>query len=507
VSVGNGGTLAGSGTVGAINVASGGTLAPGLNGSGTLTSTGNVTLAAGSTYDVNLSSSAAGQLMTSGTATLGGTLVVTSANGGYALGQKLTVLTATGGVSGTFTATQMQSTGATFKTAVTYDANNAYLEVDLAKLSPLLPTSATVNATNAVAGIDAAITAGDKLTSGFNGLASQTSEGLATAAGQLSGEIGAAASSAGRALYDPFLGGIFDHLAQNLGNGGAARNAMTLNGHQAWVTGLASTSRDFGSDTDGSHDLKSNSTGFAAGTDWALSPKLSLGLALSGGSSNFKLADDFGSGRATGYQAAAYGLAQYSPRVYGAFAGIVAVDNVRTARTITVSGSDTLDGKANGFVIGGRYETGVRTSWGTPYVAVQDTLFETPAYKESAATGSAAFALSYAAHTGNLANLELGVRQNFDLPISRQWSLRLIDRLALSETLSGGTQKTDAAFTDLPDSSFSVLGAQAGKSAALITLGLGLHNQHGVAFDLRLDSRSGSNSQTYSGMAGLNFTW
>jgi autotransporter-associated beta strand protein len=506
VAVASGGTLSGTGTVGAIGVASGGTLSAGTSGSGTLTSTGDVVLDAGSIYAVTLSGSGAGKLATAGSASLEGTLAITGGSG-YALGQKLTVLTAADGVTGTFSATQLQSTGATLKTAVSYDANNVYLQVDLAKLSPLLPSDAVTNAANAVGGVDAAIAAGSTPTAKFNGLANLSSDGLAESAAQLSGEVGAAAAGAGQALLDPFMAAVFDHLAQNIGNGGAARRPIAMAAHQAWGSGFAASGRMDGNDTDGSHDLKTTAAGFAGGADWALSPRLSLGAAFSVGSSNFRLSDDFGTGHATGIQAGIYGLAQYSTRLYASFAGIVAMDTVRTARTIGVSGSDTLEGKATGFMVAARYETGARFNWGTPYVALQDALFELPAYKESATAGTAAFALSYAAHSSNQASLELGLRQSFDIPVTRQWSLRVIDRLGYSATLSGGDLKTNAAFADLAASDFTVLGAAGGKSAALVTLGLGVHNRQGLSFDLRLDSRSSATAQTYTGLAGVNFAW
>jgi hypothetical protein len=381
------------------------------------------------------------------------------------------------------------------------------LQVDLAKLSPLLPSGATANASSAVAGIDAAITAGDTLTAKFNGLANLSSAGIADAAAQQSGEVGAAAAGAGQALLDPFLTAVFDHLAQSIGNGGAARRAIALPAHQAWGTGFAASGRMDGNTIDGSHDLKSSSAGFVGGADWALSPRLSLGAAVSAGSGNFHLADDFGTGHATGIQAGIYGLAQYSSHLYATFAGVVAIDTIRTARTITVSGSDMLEAKASGFMIGGRYETGARFNWGTPYVALQDTLFEMPAYKESATAGTAAFALSYAAQGSNQASLELGLRQSFDIPLTRQWSVRVIDRLGYSATLSGSGLKVEAAFADLPASTFSVLGANGGKSAALVTLGLGVHNRQGLSLDLRFDSRSSTKAQTYAGLASLGFSW
>ncbi len=97
------GTLGGSGTVGGIVANGGGTVAPG-NSIGTLTVSGNVSFAAGSTYQVEVN--AAGQsdrIVASGTATLtGGTVEVLAENGNYAASTNYTILTASGGVSGQF---------------------------------------------------------------------------------------------------------------------------------------------------------------------------------------------------------------------------------------------------------------------------------------------------------------------------------------------------------------------------------------------------------------------
>ncbi|MCP4565836.1 MAG: autotransporter domain-containing protein [Bosea sp.] len=99
----DGGTLGGSGTVGGVSVGSGATVAPG-NSIGTLTVSGNVAFASGSTYQVEVN--AAGQsdrIVASGSATLsGGTVQVLAENGNYAASTSYTILTASGGVSGTF---------------------------------------------------------------------------------------------------------------------------------------------------------------------------------------------------------------------------------------------------------------------------------------------------------------------------------------------------------------------------------------------------------------------
>jgi outer membrane autotransporter protein len=127
VSVLSGGTLGGDGTViGALAVASGGTVAPG-NSIGTLHVTGPVSFAAGSSYQVEVN--AAGQndkLLATGTATLGGgTVQVLPASGNYALATKYTILTANGGVNGTFAGAT--SSSVFFAPTLTYDANDVFL--------------------------------------------------------------------------------------------------------------------------------------------------------------------------------------------------------------------------------------------------------------------------------------------------------------------------------------------------------------------------------------------
>ncbi|MGX1785436.1 autotransporter domain-containing protein [Bosea sp. NPDC055332] len=100
----DGGTLGGSGTIGGMSVASGATVSPG-NSIGTLTVSGNVAFASGSTYQVEVN--AAGQsdrIAASGKATItGGTVQVLAQNGNYAAATNYTILTASGGVTGTFT--------------------------------------------------------------------------------------------------------------------------------------------------------------------------------------------------------------------------------------------------------------------------------------------------------------------------------------------------------------------------------------------------------------------
>jgi len=122
----DGGTLGGSGTIAGVSVGSGGTVAPG-NSIGTLTVSGNVAFASGSTYQVEVN--AAGQsdrIVASGSATItGGTVQVLAENGNYAAATSYTILTASGGVSGTFTS--VSSNLAFLTPSLAYDSQNVTL--------------------------------------------------------------------------------------------------------------------------------------------------------------------------------------------------------------------------------------------------------------------------------------------------------------------------------------------------------------------------------------------
>ena len=113
VTVSGTGTLSGGGVIGGnVSLLSGGTLAPG-DGLGTLTISGNTTLAAGTTtrVELNKNTAAADRLVVSGTLTLGGALVVTNNAGTLAYGDSFTVLQA-GAINGAFASLSLPPLGA-----------------------------------------------------------------------------------------------------------------------------------------------------------------------------------------------------------------------------------------------------------------------------------------------------------------------------------------------------------------------------------------------------------
>ncbi|NMZ33516.1 autotransporter serine protease [Pseudomonas proteolytica] len=111
VTVNNGGTLGGSGRIGALQANSGSVVAPG-NSIGTLNVSGDVSFDAGSTYAVELSNASSDRIVAGGKANLnGGTVTLALENSPTLLsqpqaqsliGRQYTILQAAGGVTGSF---------------------------------------------------------------------------------------------------------------------------------------------------------------------------------------------------------------------------------------------------------------------------------------------------------------------------------------------------------------------------------------------------------------------
>jgi len=512
VTVNSGGMLAGTGTVPAITVAGGGTLSPGAAGTGTLTANGAVAFANGSSFLVNVSSASNTKLAATGSAALAGTLSVASTNGTYPLGQKLTVLTANGGIAGSFALTPITGTRAQFSSALTYDADNVYLEIDLARLSPLLPTGATRNQKSVVNAIDAAIAAGGKPPTDIESLGNLSPADLATDATQMAGEIGSDVPQAGRSLLTPFMDAIFDHIADDRPAGPAWSGAPASQAG-AWASGFDGTSGVAGdAAATGSHKFRSNVKGAVGGANWQLSPSVMLGAAVSAGFADFRLADNNGTGKATALQGGLYGYVRYSPHFYGSFAAAVALDSITTHRVLTVSGTDNLTGKVTAIMLGGRYETGIILGWLTPYLAFRDEISLVPAYGETAASGSSGFALRYASRTINSGGTEIGFRQSVDIDFTPRWTvtpdgtLHLTDRLAWAHEFFSDSS-AEAAFAALPAAGFAIRHAMPAKDSALASFGAELKFAGGFSVNLHLDGAVSSNAQSYTGMAGLGYTW
>ncbi len=304
----NGGTLGGTGSIGGLVVNAGGMVAPGYS-PGTLTVNGNVAFASGSTYQVDIATSGANDLISAtGTATIAGGTVQVAAETGYANPlATYTILTAASGVSGTFNGA---TTNYAYLTPVLgYDAKDVYLtlarnDIRFAAMAETPNERATAVATESLGLGNPVYNAVLQLNAlqapvAFNALSGEAYASAVSIIGQdsifLRQAVGSRVWQGLGAEAGPAAGPATAQL------GGATGLTVWGQGYGAWgdISGdgnAASVSRDIG--------------GFFAGVDGAVANGVRLGVVGGYGRSSFQIDDRASSGDIDTYDLGAYGGAR-----------------------------------------------------------------------------------------------------------------------------------------------------------------------------------------------------
>jgi uncharacterized protein with beta-barrel porin domain len=533
----NGATLQGIGTVGNTTIAAGGTLSPGSGTPGSsMMVAGNLALASGSNFLVQVNPTTASFANVTGTATLGAAAGVNAifANGSY-LSKQYTIITAAGGVSGTFNSIANTNLPANFITSLGYDATHAYLNLALnfTPTPPVTPTPATpaipaglnINQQNVANALTGFFNANGGIPMAFGGL---TPIGLTQVSGETAtGSQQATFNAMGQfmgVMTDPFAPGHnapassgVSRFADDGRSAGATRDAYAAvygkapaadNFEQRWSVWAASyggSQTTNGDATLGSNTATSQVYGVVAGADYRLSPFTTAGFALAGGGTGFSVANG-GSGRSDMFQAGAFIRHVVGP-VYISAALAYGWQDITTDRTVTAAGVDRLHAEFNANAWSGRVEGGYRfvTPWlggfgVTPYAAAQFTTFDLPAYAESVVSGSNNFALAYDARSVTDSRSELGIRTE------KAFALTLRGRTAWAHDYDPD-RSIGAVFQTLPGASFVVNGAaqapdslQSGWSAEIRWL-------NGFSLAANFESEYSSVTRSYAGRGIFRYTW
>lgn len=210
VTVATGARLGGSGTVAGLVV--NGTLAPG-NSIGTMTVNGNLTLATGSVYQVEVDAAGAGdRTNATGTVTInGGTVQVLATPGTYGAQTDYTILTGAGGLSGQFAA--VTSDTAFLAPSLLYNANAVTLRLQRNNVS-----FASVAQTENQLAVAAAL---GRTQSGalFNTIVTLNAASARAGFDALSGEVHATALTAANREAQAGQRPLLDRLAAGTGDG------------------------------------------------------------------------------------------------------------------------------------------------------------------------------------------------------------------------------------------------------------------------------------------------
>jgi autotransporter-associated beta strand protein len=526
-----GGTLMGTGTVAATQINAGGIFAPGDGTAGTsLTIAGNLAFASGAIYLLQVNPSAASFATVNGTAALGGATVnAVFANGSY-VSKTYTIFTASGGVSGTFAPSAVNTNlPANFHTTLSYDANDAYLNL---ALNFAIPGGLNRNQ-QAV---------GNALTNFFNANGTiPMVYGALSPAGltQASGELGTSSQQTTFNAMGQFMGLLTDPYMQRNGGAGltpgasgfaeegdasvyAARKstdafAMFTKAPPAyeqrwsvWASGFGGSQSTDGSAALGSNNTTSNIAATAVGADYLISPSTIAGFALAGGGTSFSAATG-GTGRSDLFQAGAY-LRHTNGPTYISAALAYGWQDITTNRTLTVAGFDQLRAEFNANAWSGRLEGGYRfvspATLGvgiTPYAAAQFVTFDLPAYAEQAISGSNNFALAYNAKDATDVRTELGIRTDKSFVIL-DGILTLRGRFAWAHDYDPD-RSVAATFQTLPVASFVVNGAAQAADSALTTASAELRWGNGWSVAAAFDGEFSNVTRSYAGKGVVRYAW
>ncbi|MDH7794226.1 MULTISPECIES: autotransporter domain-containing protein [unclassified Beijerinckia] len=321
VTVSGGGILGGNGIVGGIVANAGGIIAPG-NSIGTLNVNGNISQAAGSTYQVELTSTGLSDLVkATGTVTIanGATLNVIKLDAApYALGTHYTVLQADGGVSGAYTLTGDTSLSAFIGLIASYDPSHVYL--DVAQTKSFASAGLTPNQVATGGGADS-LPLSNPL---FNAIVWLPTNAVARYAfDQLSGEIHASARTAliedsrfVRNAANDRLRAAFDSAGSSTAtvvtydaHGRPRATAANTDRFAFWGQGFGSWGRTNG---DGNAARIERSTGgFLIGADGQLPDTWRIGVLGGYSRTTFNVKDRHSSGASDNYHLGLYGGTQW----------------------------------------------------------------------------------------------------------------------------------------------------------------------------------------------------
>ncbi len=263
----SGATLAGTGTVGALTVASGATVAPGVGGVGTLSVNGAVNLAAGSTFAVEIGGLTADRITASGPVTIAGNLTLATTGNITSFNSNYTLISSSAR-TGTFaTVTGLSGFGGAFNSTIVYDGTSVFLRLAPTSLVAFGGGTLTGNPLEVASAFDRAVAAGYN-PSQFFALYNQGAN-LSNALSQLSGELHSAER---RVLLEDtrvVREAAFDRL--NAGLSALSGQAVTSTDGEHSITAWLRVAGSWGvasADKIGSR-FTTEQTGFLTGVDYA----------------------------------------------------------------------------------------------------------------------------------------------------------------------------------------------------------------------------------------------
>jgi outer membrane autotransporter protein len=519
IAVNSGGTLQGSGTVGATTVSAGGVIAPGSS-LGTLNVNGAYTQEKGGVYQVGVdpTSSASDRIAVTGTATIqsGAVIDVTkTSSASYVAGTKYIVLTATNGVTGTFDVTGDTQLSAFYGLTGVYDANNAYLEVK--QTQSIGSVATTPNQAAVASGLQSTETASGTGSAAAAPVLNQSTDNDArTALNQLSGEVYASVQSAMLESSHFVRDAVSDRLADSLtcNSDGAADNSTTATtpGHptcgtsSGHLTGWAQAYGNWGHiDGDGNaNPLNTSLGGFFVGADMPVFNTWRAGVLAGYSHGTYDVSGQNASAESNDYHFGLYGGTQWGPLGFSTGATYT-WHNVSSNRYLAVPGyADHMSSNYNAGTTQVFGELGYHIDMGHSSIEPFANLAYVNQHAQGFDESGGADALQVGSQDMNTGFSTLGLHGK------TTFSIRGIDVLArgsvgwryavgdvsptVSESFAGG-------------SSFDISGVPVARNEAVVDLGLDVHIARNATIGISYDGQFASGVTNQGVMGALDIAF
>ncbi|PLP56296.1 hypothetical protein CYK37_26310 [Mesorhizobium loti] len=518
-----GGRLQGKGTLGGLAVANGSIIAPG-NSIGTLNVAGDVTLGAGSTYEVEIAGNGTSdRIAATGKATLGGGKVAVTAldaETSYRNGQSYTILTAAGGVTGGFDPAVL-SRSAFLDATLAQSANAVDLKISIKGAKPEEPggnpvfgkVADTENQKQTAGALDTLQQSGTPLEL-YNKLLVLSADEARGAFDGLSGEINASTvtglledSRFVRDAINDRLRSAFETVGAEplplMGYGDDAREITTASvsseRYGAWGSVFGSWGH-FGSDGNAAK-LSRSTGGFVTGVDGLVTDDIRLGFLAGYSHSSLKVDDRRSSASTDNYHLGIYGGTQW-----GALA-------LRSGLTYTWSEIDRSRQVAfPGFTdsLTGDYRAGTTQVFGELGYAIKagNLAFEpfaNLAYVNIHTNGfdekGGAAALNVHGGSNDITFTTLGIRASTDFDIgSAKATVR--GMIGWRHGYGDVTPTVSQAFTG--SNAFSIAGAPIARNSAVIEAGLDFAIAPAATLGISYHGQVGSRASDHGVRADLN---
>ncbi|WP_422003389.1 autotransporter domain-containing protein [Reyranella sp.] len=526
-SVSNFGTLGGTGTIGG-NVTNLGTVAPG-NSIGTMSVAGNVTNTGSGVLSVEVAGNGRSDLLNvGGTATLQGGAVSVYAQPGTSFAPSTTyrILNAAGGVSGTFAS--VNELYPFLLSSLSYDANNAYLTLDIGGFAAAATTPAQAAVGNV---LDANV---NTATGDFAQVLGAMATGVASDASaqyvlqSLSGNNYAGFSTAMVQGAQLFMNNFLGQTGGGSGGGagsGTTRVALAEACDVACDTVSPATWGAWGGALGGLGTLGNgaatgavtyNAGGFAAGLDRAVAPGARVGITTGYTTGSQWVSGFNGMGRSDTVNVGLYGGYTQGPLYLDALAGYayswnqmwrqIAVPGLQQRTALGQTGANQWYGQLEG---GWRFELGPQSpasaqAFVTPFARLQAYTGTQNGFTE---TGAQSLNLSVAQQTTNSLRSVIGAQLGGSMDLGWRERLALQLRLGWSHEYADVSRPVTATLAGAPAMPFTTYGISPTRDGVVIGLGANTAIAEATRAYLRYEGNISGQDSAHALTAGLRMTW